>query len=395
MSEALLPKSEKDLLAAVQWAVSEEAPLEIAGAGTKRNLGRSTQVRATLDMSHFRGISIYEPEELILEAGAATPVAEIEKILAAREQQLAFEPPDFSRLLGAPHGGTLGGLVSCNFSGPRRLKAGAARDHVLAIAGVSGRGEAFKAGARVVKNVTGYDLPKLMTGAWGTLAALTTITVKVLPRAETEETLILHGLTPERAVEAMSLAMQSSAEVAGAAHVPGEIAGTVGQAAASTLLRLEGIAPSIAYRRDRLATLLSHFSKAEVLQETDSREVWRAIRDVDPLRDGAGRCLWRISVAPSEGPAVLKSVPGARGFMDWAGGLVWLDVPSTDDAGSAMVRAASRQGHAMLFRAPAQLRATIDVFQPQPAALAGLSARVKNSFDPKGILNPGRMYRGV
>ena len=213
------------------------AKLEIVGRGTKRGLGRPLQAETALDMSGFTGISLYEPEELVLEAGAGTPLSEIERALAKNHQQLAFEPPDYSKLLGVHHRGTLGGLMACGLSGPRRIKAGAARDHILGLAGVSGRGEIFKAGGRVVKNVTGFDVAKLMTGSYGTLAALTSITVKVLPAAQTEETLVFNGLSDARAVQAMSLAMQSACEVSGAAHLPG--------IPAKTLFRLEGIQPSV------------------------------------------------------------------------------------------------------------------------------------------------------
>jgi glycolate oxidase FAD binding subunit len=362
-------------------AVASKRPLELTGKGTRRGLGRPMQTAATLDLSGFSGIQLYEPEELILEAGAATPMAEIEKAVAAKGQQLAFEPPG---------GGTIGGMVSCNLSGPRRIKAGAARDHVLGMRGVTGRAEAFKAGARVMKNVTGYDLPKLLTGSYGTLAAFTSVTIKVLPKPETEETLVIAGLDDAAAVRAMSLALQSPCEVSGAAHLPG--------AAPMTLLRLEGIAPSVAYRRGKLAALLKEFGKADTLPEKQSKRQWQAIRDVSPLAARPERCLWRISVAPSDGPRVVAQIAAsadARWFYDWAGGLVWLDVPPTDDAAQAIVRSAVTEGHATLIRAPDPVRLAVPVFQPQEAALAALTLRVKQAFDPAQILNPGRMYRGV
>lgn len=395
MGDVLAPRTEKELEAAIAWALSEEAPLDIVGTGTKRSLGRATQSRATLDMSQFSGIELYEPEELVLEAGAATPMSEITSLLEGREQQLAFEPPDYSRLLGSAHAGTLGGMLACNLSGPRRLKAGAARDHVLGMRGVSGRGEAFKAGARVVKNVTGYDLPKLMAGSWGTLAALTAITMKVLPRDETGETLVISGQSASQAVTTMSLAMQSSCEVSGAAYLPEGVAASLGFNSPVTLMRLEGIAPSIAYRLDSLRQLLLSAGSSDIIIEAGSRAAWQAIRDVHPLCDQPDRPLWRISVAPSRGGEVLTAIPGARGFLDWAGGLVWLDLPPADDAGAAQVRSVIGDGHATLFRSSAQLRATVAPFQPQLEALAALTARVKHAFDPKGILNPGRMYSGV
>jgi glycolate dehydrogenase FAD-binding subunit len=380
MAEVLKPSMEAELCEAIADAAASRRPLELMGTGSKRGLGRPMQTAATLDLSGFSGIQLYEPEELILEAGAGTPLADIEKAVAKENQQLAFEPPV---------GGTIGGMVACNLSGPRRIKAGAARDHVLGMRGVTGRGDAFKAGARVMKNVTGYDLPKLLTGSHGTLAALTSVTIKVLPRPETEETLVIAGLGDAAAVRAMSLALQSPCEVSGAAHLPG--------AAPMTFLRLEGIAPSVAYRRDKLAALLKAFGTAGTLPEKKSKKQWQAIRDVSPLA-APERSLWRISVAPTEGPRVIQKIASSadtRWFYDWGGGLVWLDVPSTDDAAAAIVRSAVTQGHATLIRAPDPTRAAVPVFQPQETALAALTLRVKQAFDPAQILNPGRMYRGM
>jgi glycolate oxidase FAD binding subunit len=383
MEAAVKPGSEAEL---AQLVAQAEAPFEIIGTGTKRGLGRPVQAARTLDLSAFAEIAAYEPEELILEAGAGTRLAEIEALIAARGQQLAFEPPDLSRLLGSPHSGTLGGLMACNLAGPRRIKAGAARDHVLGIRGVSGRGEVFKAGARVVKNVTGYDLPKLMTGSYGTLAALTSITVKVLPRPETEETILVEGLDDTAAVSVMSLAMQSACEVSGAAHVPGE----------GTFLRLEGIAASVAARRDGLAKLLAR--PVQILAAKASSTIWQRIRDVQMLAGTPDRQVWRLSVTPSDAPGLLAKLRESmdlRYVLDWAGGLIWLDVPSTEDAGSAVIRGAMRSGHATLMRAPEGVRAAVDVFHPQAPALAALSARVKDSFDPRHLFNPGRMSRGL
>ncbi len=383
MSSALRPATEQELSEIVQ---SAEAPIEITGTATKRGLGRPVQAAATLDMSGFAGIIAYEPEELILEAGAGTKLSEVEALISASGQQLAFEPPDWSALLGSAHSGTLGGLIACNLSGPRRLKAGAVRDHILGVRGVTGGGDIFKAGARVVKNVTGYDLPKLLTGSYGTLAALTSVILKVLPAPETEETVVLTGLGDAQAVAVMSLAMQSPCEVSGAAHVPGE----------AVYLRLEGIAPSVAYRRDQLAKTLG--TPVEVMAAKNSAALWRSIRDAAIFAENHRHPLWRISVAPSDASAVIQKLSGNidfRYFFDWAGGLIWLEVPPSPDASEALVRGAFSQGHATLIRAPEATRAAADVFQPQAEALASLSSRVKDSFDPRHILNPGRMYRGI
>ncbi len=361
-------------------------PSEIAGSGSKKALGRPTQSNSILDMSGFKGISLYEPDELVLEAGAGTPMSEIEKLLAKNNQQLAFEPPDYSKLLGSKKSGTLGGLIACGLSGPRRIKAGAARDHILGFSGVSGRGEIFKAGGRVVKNVTGFDLAKLMVGSYGTLVALTQITMKVLPAAATEETVVLSGLDDGRAIKAMSLAMQSSCEVSGAAHLPG----------AQTLLRLEGIRPSVISRRDKLRGLLKEFGAAEVLDEKQSRAQWIAVRDVHLLSGDQTRAVWKLSVTPSMGAEIVCRISkqlDAKYFFDWAGGLIWLSSHAADDASASIIRGSLVRGHATLIRAPESVRASVDVFQPQTPALAALSARVKASFDPGGVLNFGRMYR--
>ena len=383
MSELLRPRTVSELCVAVRTA---GAPFEVIGRGSKRGLGRPVAAEAMLDLSAFSGIIAYEPEELYIEAGAATPLTEIEAAADAANQQLAFEPPDLSPVLGSTASATIGGVIACNLSGPRRLKSGAARDHLLGVTGVNGDGELIKTGAKVVKNVTGYDLPKLMAGSYGTLMAFTTITLKVLPKPEHEETLVLAGLDDAAAVSAMSRAMQSSAEVSGAAHVPGE----------ATYLRLEGIPASIAYRRDKLMSLLG--GGIALLDGPASAATWKNIASVKPLTGDNSRLLWRLSLPPLDAPAAVARIAATsdcRYLYDWAGGLVWLDLPYTEDGAVDLVRGAFASGHATLVRAPAGLRARIDVFQPQATALAALTVRVKASFDPRRLLNPGRMYRDV
>jgi len=383
MAGVVKPASEADLAEIIAGAA---APFEVIGTGTKRGYGRPVAAETILDLSGFSSLAVYEPEELILEAGPGARLTEIEALVESRGQQLAFEPPDLSGLFGAAHSGSLGGVLAANLSGPRRIKAGAARDHVLGIRGANGEGQLVKAGARVVKNVTGYDLPKLMAGSFGTLMALTAITFKVLPRPETEETLVLEGLDDRSAVRAMSLALQSSCEVSGAAHMPGT----------GTLLRLEGIAASVAYRREALKSLIG--GNLAVLDADASRRQWTAVRDVRPLAGLTQHCIWRLSVPPSEGPETIarigQAIP-ATYFYDWGGGLIWLAVPASADGGAAAVRGAIASGHATLISAPAAIRAAADVFQPQAPALAALSARVKDAFDPQRRLNPGRMYKAV
>ncbi|MBN9064915.1 MAG: FAD-binding protein [Rhizobiales bacterium] len=393
------PSASEEVLSAVQWALSEEEPLEIVGHGSKRGIGRPVQAAHTLYLSGLSGVTLYEPEELVLSAKAGTPLADIEKLLDDNRQQLAFEPMDYGPLFGAEPGrGTIGGVLASNTSGPRRLKAGAARDHILGIHAVSGRGEAFKSGGRVVKNVTGYDLSKAMAGSWGTLAVVTDLTFKVLPAAETETTLVVRNLTDDQAANVMAHAMGSSAEISAAAHLPvlvsGKVAGGALSGAAATVLRMEGVAPSVAWRIGHLKDLLKAAGEMQEIGAEQSRALWREIRDCAPFA-GGNKSVWRVSMAPSEGHRMIDALrreAGVNAFYDWQGGLIWLEMAAEPEA--AALRAMIRRfggGHATLIRAGEPERASLDVFEPQPPALAALSARLKAEFDPKGILNPGRM----
>ncbi len=396
------PADISELRDAVATALAAEEAVEIVGGGSKRGLGRPLQTPHILDLSRLAGIRDYAPSELVLTAGAATPLLEIERTLAAHNQMLAFEPPDWRRLAGGEGEPTLGGILACNLSGPRRFKSGAARDHFLGFRAVSGRGEIFKAGGKVVKNVTGYDLCKLLAGSYGTLAALEEVTVKVLPRPEAAATLLIGGVAPTDAVRLVGAALGSPHEVSGAAYLPaglpakGILAGTVA-------LRLEGPSPSVSFRRDALLQEHAGAAKADVLAYADSGPLWRAIGEAAPLLSVEGRAVWRVSVAPARGAEVAQAIAGqldAEWFLDWGGGLVWLAVAEQGDAGAAAIRAAIRggdghgTGHATLVRGSPALRRAIPVFEPQPPALAALSRRVKEAFDPAHILNPGRMVEG-
>ncbi|MEN3384465.1 MAG: glycolate oxidase binding subunit [Hyphomicrobiales bacterium] len=400
MTDLLKPRDTKDVEAAVQWALAGGKTFEIVGHGSKRGIGRAAQWDLSLDLSDLSGVTLYEPAELVLSAKAGTPIADIERLLAASHQELAFEPMDYGPIFGAAAGrGTLGGVLATNLSGPRRIKAGAARDHFLGFTAVSGRGEIFKSGGRVVKNVTGYDLCKVLAGSYGTLAALTDVTVKVLPRAETEQSLLVLGLDDATAAKAMSIAMGSPNDVSGAAHFPTPLAAVMQAEAgtAVTALRLEGVAPSVEHRMQALEGLLKPFGAIAELKEEASRELWKATRDVMPFAND-DRALWRISAAPMRAHEIARAIGAAcECFYDWAGGLVWAALPVADDGGAAIVRpaVAATGGHATLIRAPAAIRAAVPVFQPQDEALAALTRRVKDSFDPKGVFGPGRMWAGI
>jgi len=405
MSDSYKPRDHKDIEAAVQWAIAGAKSLEIVGHGSKRMIGRPAQYDATLDLSGIAGIILYEPQELVLSAKAGTPLAEITTLLASNGQELAFEPMDYGPLLGGAQGlGTVGGMLAANVSGPRRIRVGAARDHFLGVVAVSGRGETFKSGGRVVKNVTGFDLCKLLAGSWGTLGILSEVTLKVLPQAKAEATLVVFGMNDSTAAAAMAAAMAAPLGVSGAAHLPDYIAShfdDLDGAEASTVFRIDGLAASLDDCLASLKSAMRPFGAFATLKEAASQRLWRAIRDVQPFW-ASGPCgdrpLWRISTTPSKGYEIAAKIsPASQLFYDWAGGLIWVAPPVTQDCGAGEIRhaVATAGGHATLVRAPAAVRASFDPFHPEAGALAALTKRVKENFDPKRVLNPGRMWAGV
>ena len=382
------PKTAAEVVELVADAGAAGRSLEIVGGGTKRGIGAGRGADAVLSLAGLNRVIDYAPEELVLTAQAGVKLATLEKLVAAEGQMLPFEPPHLVKLLGArPLGAkgqpTLGGALAANLSGPRRIRAGAARDHFLGLEAVTGRGELVKAGGRVVKNVTGYDLCKLMAGSWGTLAVLTEVTIKVLPAARTELTILLFGLDDRRAGEAMTAALNAPVEVSGAAHLPRSTASRAplkGELAV-TAIRLEGFEASVAARADHLIAVLKTFARADLLDAGHSRQFWAQVREVEAFRKDP-RPLWRISVPPAVGWRVAEVVAG-EALYDWGGGLVWL----LSQAEPASLRAAVRGlgGHATLYcgEGPA--------FEPLEGPLAALTARVKAAFDPAGVLNPGRL----
>ena len=402
MSDAIAPAGEPAIVAAVLAAYDSGTPLEVCGNGSKRGMLRPVQAGGRVSTQGLSGITLYSPQELVIAAQAGTPLAEIEAAVAAKGQQLTSEPPDFSALFGSSVPQTLGGVVGANLSGPRRVAWGATRDHVLGVRAVNGRGEVVRSGGRVLKNVTGLDICKLLTGSHGTLAVMTEITMKVLPVAERRGTVVLSGLDPERGVAALSASLGSPYAVSGAAYLPAEAAAAVPALAwlggSVTLARIEDFAVSVAYRTDKLRGELAGFGRAEVLDDGASRSAWQAVRDAAPLHghDGA---VWRISVRPSAGPGVVRALGEAFAacwFMDWGGGLIWVAGPATEAAHAAVMAAARAAGGTwLLFRAPEGLRASVAVIPEEAPALARITRSVKAAFDPRGVLNPGRMYAGT
>jgi glycolate oxidase FAD binding subunit len=370
-SARLSPRDAADVAAIVAGAVR---PLEPLGCGSKRAIGKPVAADV-LDLSALDGIVSYEPAELVLTARAATPLATIEGALAGHGQRLAFEPPNFGALLGADRPQTLGGVIAANLSGSRRLTAGAARDHFLGFHAVTGGGELFKAGGKVVKNVTGYDLPKLLAGSWGTLAVLTEVTVRVAPAPELDRTLVVAAGSAGECLALLTAAMGSSHDVSAAAVDP-ERGG---------LLRLEGFAASVEARTRALCAEL-RCEPQTVLEGDASRECWRALASGEAL--AASPVVWRISVPPADSLRVLERLDPERYLLDWAGGLILAAYARVD---AARVRGALGSGHATLLKAPASARAANAVFQPQAPAVAAVASRLRTAFDPRGILNPGRM----
>lgn len=402
--DLLKPTDEAALAALVAESAAAGRQLEVIGRGSKRALGRPLQLEATLDLSAFAGIVTYEPEELILTARPATPLVEIEAALAARGQCLAFEPPDYGPLLGQPAGGgSLGGVIACNLSGPRRFKAGAARDYLLGVAGVTGDGARFKAGGKVVKNVTGYDLCKLVSGSWGTLAAMTEVTLKVLPAPEKTRTLLLFGLDATAATALMGRALGSAYDVSGAAWLPAGRAArsgidlVAGPGRSVTALRLEGHGPSVLARLAGLRALVSGGLPQEELHGQRSARLWQALRDAQPFV-GESRALWRVSLTPMATPTLLAAAGAGPedAILDWGGGLVWLAADEPARSAVNLSAALSKVGgQATLVRASAEARAASASLSTEGPALLDLARRVKASFDPRGIFNPGRLYVGL
>jgi glycolate oxidase FAD binding subunit len=383
--QCLRPTSVSELCDAINSAAARDTRLEIRGGGSKASAGAPRNEKtALLDMRSFSAIEDYSPAELVLTAGAATPLAEIETLLSAHDQMLAFEPFDYGALFGEAAGlSTLGGVIAAGVCGPRRLISGGARDHLLGVEVVSGRGERFVAGGKVVKNVTGYDLPKLLAGSWGRIGAITSITLKVVPRPQASATVVCKGLSIPDVLRAMADAMASPLAVGAAAHTPSS------QPAQSlTLFRIEGFQESLDCRAQDFRRLLSTYAPAQMLAPDDAARVWREVQEARLLENEA--TLWRILAPPSRAVSLIAALEtmGARWFTDWAGALIWAayDGPAYEVRNAAL----AADGHANLMRGPEWLRATTPMLQPQAPALARLSERVRRGFDPAGVFENGR-----
>lgn len=389
MSDVLSPPDEAGLAAVVAAAHAAREPIAIEGNGSKRGLLRPVQAARTVSTRNISGITLYRPAELVLSARAGTPIPEIEAALAEKGQHLIAEPPDTRAIFGTDRPATLGGIVAANLSGPRRVTWGAMRDHVLGIRFVNGAGEVMRSGGRVLKNVTGLDLCKLLAGSYGTLGVMTEITLKVLPAPEATGTLLIAVADAEMGVRALSAGLGSPFGVSAAAVLPGD--------PMMAALRIEDFAASVTYRLARLQDALAGFGRTTQIEGEAARALWREVRDAAPLAATAEEAVWRISVRPSAGPAIAQAAAalGGRALLDWGGGLVWVAAPPTAEAHQALTEAAARTGGTCtLFRAPETLRLAVPVLPAEPVPLAAIGRRVKAVLDPAGILNPGRMHAG-
>lgn len=406
MKEPLRPVTDWELASMIASFGAQKQPVEIVGNGSKSDAGRPMQTSATITTKGLRSIKLYEPTELVMSAEAGASLTMIEAELAAHGQMLAFEPIDLGPAIGSPAGQqTIGGVFATNLSGPRRVVAGAARDHLIGAKAVNGRAEMFKSGGRVMKNVTGYDVARGLAGSWGTLGVLTEVTFKVLPWPESAVTLLYPGLTDDLAVEMMCASMGTPFEVSGAVHLSEALAGRLtmlpsnASRTAITALRIENFVPSVAYRKDQLAQQLKIYGAPQELDYEASLKFWNELRRLSVVTDQTS-ALWRISTSPTNAAKLVSAIRKhmtAEAYYDWSGGLIWLEVPTTADAGASDIRraVAVHGGHATLIRADAEIRASVEVFQPQTPVLERITRNLKSAFDPQGLLNPGRMYAGI
>jgi glycolate oxidase FAD binding subunit len=370
---------EDELADAIADAVRTGERIELRGGGSKAAVGAPRDARV-LGVAGFTGVVDYDPAELVLTVRPGTPLADVQALVGERGQMLAFDPFDHAALLGGASA-TIGGVVAAGVAGSLRLSQGGARDHLLGFRAVSGRGEAFVAGAKVVKNVTGYDLPKLAAGSWGRLFAMTELTLKVLPRPPVAVTVVVDGLGVSAAVRLMAVAMGSQAEVAAAAHQP-----ATGDQPSRTGLRLLGFGPSVRARVAMLEALLGTATTA--LADDDDAAFWHELRTLSALPSEPP--LWRVNVPPTAGPSIVAALEplGARWLMDWAGGLIW--VAFNGDAADIRAAAERAGGHASLVRASEAVRAAVPTLHPQSAGIVALEKRVRGAFDPAGVFETGR-----
>ncbi len=399
MSTLITPQSETETAQIVRDAAANKTPLKIIGGGTRQALGHPVE-GTPISTSKLSGITLYEPASLTIVVEAGTPLIEVESALAENNQHLPFEPADYRALLGSTGEPTIGGVVACAVSGPRRIQAGACRDSLIGVRFVNGEGEVIKSGGRVMKNVTGYDLVKLLAGSYGTLGIITQVSFKLLPAPEQTATILATGLDDKTAVETMSAALGSPFDISGVAHLPNGLVPNDSDGEPVTLFRLEGFEKSVNYRSQRLQELLSKYGSVTIENQPEyTQATWKGVRDVRAFAEKSG-AVWRLSLKPGDSPSVVEKIRQKRpveALYDWGGGLVWLLTPAERNSGEEAIRAIVNEvgGHATLVRHSAKGAGkesnVRDIFHPQSAAIAIISAELRRKFDPHSILNPGRM----
>lgn len=407
MADVYMPRDEEELAGFVKSAHAGRHALEICGFRSKREAGRPLNANAVISVAKLSGITLYEPEELVIAAKAGTPLHDVEAALAEHNQELAFEPADICRIYGRDAlSASAGGIAAMNISGPRRILRGAARDHMLGLKAVNGEGSHIRCGGRVMKNVTGVDLVRGLSGSWGTLSVITEVTFKVMPKAPECRTVVFLALSDEAAVGVMSAAMGTPYEVSGTIHLHGGLAGRLPDQeiapvrTALTALRLEGAPRNLSYRVERLRKELAPFGDTYELDPQRSRDFWTGIRSLTFLSANFDWPLWRVTTAPSKAPLIVRALSTyfeVSAAYEWSGGLLWLELPPSSDASVTEVRRvlAEFDADSMLMRAPAAVRAEVEVFHPLSFTKMRIVQALKKAFDPAGILNPGRMYAGV
>jgi glycolate oxidase FAD binding subunit len=386
--QRLTPNHSGDVAQIVREANTSRRRCEIGGGGTKRSLGNPVNADFQLDLSAIAGIEMYEPDELVLTVRAGTPVSHIREVLAKRNQQLAFEPPQYAALFGnSTSEDTIGGIVACNLSGPRRILSGSVRDAVLGIEAVNGRGEIFKGGGRTVKNVTGYDVPRLLTGSYGVLAAITSITLKTHPAAARELTLVLTGLSDAVAIQVLSGSLKMPIDISAAVHLSGRFSDSL------TAVRLEGFSESVAARERELAKYLQKMGPVTSMVGDESAAFWRRQRDLSDFASDPEACVWRLLLPATHAARAVAAIEGEV-LYDWGGSQVFIKTSAEgarSQATSLRTLVGEVGGSACLFKAPAALRLDLGTFQPRPRAYQELAERIRTSFDPNSVLNPGKL----
>ena len=400
----LKPNSREEISLIIQECYKKNIPIEVSCLQSKRSIGRNFQTEKTLDLSNYKGIIEYKPEELYIKVKAGTSIKEIKAELDKHNQQLAFEPNDFGLIFkGKYDEGSIGGVISCNFSGPRRFKVGSARDHVLGFQGINGRGEIIKSGGTVVKNVTGYDLSKILSGSFGTLTVLTEISIKVLPKPASSKTLVIKNPHLLKTLNYLNDALSSSSDPSGGVFYPEYFSNhftfnDLTYNGPLTAIRIEGANESIDHRINNLRRELKlNDEEILILEPEQSRILWEKTRALEVFSKMKSNLL-RIVIPPSEAFEVIKQIKtyDPKYFVDWGGSLIWLQLDKVNFKILNDIRTIVNKafGYLTVIKIEEDLKASIDIFSIDPVRYK-ISEKLKKSFDPKRILNPGKMYSGI